>query len=495
MTCNARLVRAVMICLMGGVLACSARTLKKPEIPNFEAGDERLRPPLAPEMESEVATSNEAAVQSLKSDPPAIRPQKSRRRGRFQFSGDEFVKESGNNPFENKNDTIIRLKGHAKLTAKNVRISSPQIEVYGDDGKMAYARGPVEIVDTRNSTRITADEALFIRAENRAVLRGNAKLQAVISGKKKKKEKLQLTCAEIERNFDTSISVARGKVIATSTNGVLYADSAEFVEPQDTLRSGQNPRIFSGEDLFLADNIQWNMSKNTAEFQGHVRAYFSRSEEGQKKKNVDSAVRASEGTLVQDEALPHGQRLTLRKKVSIERKSYSAYSEEAEVFGSGAELVKARDQVVLINREENSKSFGDIFEWLRETGYMSLAARKGARTRTLLMNKKSVATAEIAASSITRAKTGANPQARGDVLIMQFSKDASAPPVRMGAEWAEVKRDLKIIQLNGSPYVEGELGRIGARDIILHYEEQRYEMLGILPGVVEKRMTDSVQGD
>ncbi len=81
------------------------------------------------------------------------------------------------------------------------------------------------------------------------------------------------------------------------------------------------------------------------------------------------------------------------------------------------------------------------------------------------------------------------------MIIRQFSKDASAPPVLMGAEWAEVRREQKIIQLSGSPYVEAELGRIGARDIILHYEDQRYEMLGILPGVVEKRMTDSVQGD
>ena len=39
-------------------------------------------------------------------------------------------------------------------------------------------------------------------------------------------------------------------------------------------------------------------------------------------------------------------------------------------------------------------------------------------------------------------------------------------------------------------YVEGELGRIAARDIILYYEEQRYEMLGILPGLVEKRMNE-----
>jgi hypothetical protein len=45
-----------------------------------------------------------------------------------------------------------------------------------------------------------------------------------------------------------------------------------------------------------------------------------------------------------------------------------------------------------------------------------------------------------------------------------------------------------VILLHGSPYVEGEMGRIGAREIILHYEEQRYEMLGILPGMVEKRM-------
>ncbi len=477
------------------LIACASKSQRKPEIPSFESADEKLRPSGEFEAHSDETVRTTVPAQSLKSDPPVMKPQKGKKRGRFQFSGDEFIKESGTNPFENKSDTIIRLKGHARLTAKNVRISSPQIEVYGDDGKMAYARGPVEIVDTRNATRITADEALFIRGENRAVLRGNAKLIALVSGKKKQKEKVQLTAAELERNFDSSISLARGKVVATSARGILYADSAEFVEIQDTLRSRENPRIFSGEDLFLADNLQWNIAKNTAEFQGHVRAYFSRAEEGQKKKNVDSAVRADEGTLVQNDALPHGQRLTLRKKVSIERKSYSAYSEEAEVFGAGAELVKARDQVVLINREENSKSFGDYFEWLRETGFMSLAARRGQRTRTILYNKKSVATAEIAAASITRANSVSNPQARGDVIIRQFSKDASAPPVLMGAEWAEVRREQKIIQLSGSPYVEAELGRIGARDIILHYEDQRYEMLGILPGVVEKRMTDSVQGD
>ena len=53
-----------------------------------------------------------------------------------------------------------------------------------------------------------------------------------------------------------------------------------------------------------------------------------------------------------------------------------------------------------------------------------------------------------------------------------------------------MRRAEKIIRLNGSPYVEGELGRIAARDIILYYEEQRYEMLGILPGLVEKRMNE-----
>lgn len=477
------------------IVACGSNAVRKPEIPNFETGDDRMKLPAESETHTDEPVGSTASTKSLKNDPPDMKPQKAKKRGRFQFSGDEFIKESGNNPFENKSDTIIRLKGHARLTAKNVRISSPQIEVYGDDGKMAYARGPVEILDTRNSTRITADEALFIRGENRAVLRGNAKLIALVSGKKKQKEKVQLTSAELERNFDSSISIARGKVVATSAKGILYADSAEFVELQDTLRSRENPRIFSGEDLFLADTLQWNIAKNTAEFQGHVRAYFSRADEGQKKKNVDSAVRADEGTLVQDETLLHGQRLTLRKKVSIERKSYSAYSEEAEVFGAGAELVKARDKVLLINREENSKSYGEYFEWLRETGYMSLAARKGQRTRTILYNKKSIATAEIAAASVTRANTVSNAQARGDVIIKQFSKDAKAPPVLMGAEWAEVRREQKIIQLSGSPYVEAELGRIGAREIILHYEDQRYEMLGILPGLVEKRMTESNHGD
>jgi lipopolysaccharide export system protein LptA len=232
------------------------------------------------------------------------------------------------------------------------------------------------------------------------------------------------------------------------------------------------------------------VSRNTSEFEGAVRAYFSRAEENQKDKAVDSAVRAKEGTLIQDEKLPFGQKLTLRKEVMFDRKTYSARAEMAEVFGPGAELVKARDTVVLINREENTTSYGDIFEWVKANGKMALSAKKTSQTRTILHNKKSEPTIEITAASVTRATTIARPQARGKVRIVQFAKDKTAPPVRMGAEWAEMVREQKIIQLNGSPYVEGEMGKIGAREIILHYEEQRYEMLGILPGIVEKRINE-----
>jgi lipopolysaccharide export system protein LptA len=435
---------------------------------------------------------------SLKIQPPTLKKEGKKKSGRFNFSGDEFVKETGLNPFEKKkNDAIIRLKGHAHVSSRNLRMSSPQIEIYGDNGRMAYAKGPVEIVDTRDDTRITADEALFIRAENRAVMRGNARLVANIKNKKKTaknsgKQKMTLTSNEMERNFETSVSTARGDVVATSASGVLYAHQAEFVEPEDLMRSQSDPRIFTASDLFLADSIQWNIATNTADFHGHVRAYFSRvdglSNGAQKKNPVESAVRSEEGTLIQRADLPFGQKLTLRKKVSLERKNYSAYSDEAEIFGSGGELVKAKDHVVLVNGEENSKSYGDFFEWLKETGFMSLTARKNSRTRTILHNKQSVPTAEIAAASVTRATAEANPQARGNVQIIQFAKEKNANPVRMGGEWAEMRRLEKVIQLYGAPYVEGELGRIGARDIILYYEEQRYEMLGIRPGVVEKRM-------
>lgn len=481
--------------------ACSSKEVRKTDaVPvakeNNNNGDK------VPELTSESVTPVEVNGNpgGLKSEPPPLKKKGKKKPGRFQFSGDEFIKEKGNNPFEKKTDTIIRLRGHARVGSRNVRMSSPQIEIYGDDGHMAYAKGPVEIIDTRNATRITADEALFIRSENRAVLRGNAKLTATVKKKNKPPEKITLTAAELERHFDTSISIARGNVVATGSNAVMYAKAAEFHETRDLMLSRSEPRIFSQSDLFLADYIEWDTAKNMSEFRGHVRAYFSRPDDNEGarepatvkkgKQPVDSAVKAEEGTLLQDVTLPHGQRLTLRKKVSLVRKTYSAFSDEAEVYGSGAELVKARDHIELINREENTHSFGDVFEWVKLTGYMTLSAKKGSQTRTLLLNKKSTPTAEIIAASVTRANTKANPQARGNVKIIQFSREKSGSPVRMGAEWAEMRRAEKIIKLNGSPYVEGELGRIAARDIILYYEEQRYEMLGIMPGIVEKRYNE-----
>lgn len=481
-------------------LACGSKDIRK-DTP-VQAEKVEISPvaevvPQAPQVEGEILNGK---IGSLKSEPPKLKKKEKKKPGRFQFSGDEFVKEKGNNPFERKNDTIIRLRGHAKVGSRNVKMSSPQIEIYGDDGHMAYAKGPVEIIDTRNATRITADEALFIRSENRAVLRGNAKLVATIKKKKKPTEKVNLSATELERNFDTSVSVARGNVVATGSNAVMYAKTAEFHEARDVILSKSDPRIFSGSDLFLADYIQWDTVRNIAEFEGNVKAYFSRADDMDdssrpasakaKKKAVDSAVRAESGTLVQQENLPFGQKLTLRKKVVLERKSFSAYSDVAEVFGPGGELVRAHDHVVLINREENTKSYGDIFEWVKQSGQAALSARKNSQTRTLLYNKKNQPTAEISAATLTRATSLAHPQARGNVKILQFARDASAPPVRMGAEWAEMRRAEKIIQLNGSPYVEAEMGRIAARDIILYYEEQRYEMLGILPGLVEQRVNE-----
>ena len=482
------------------ISACSSKDVRKAAPVTAEKAETQAVAEVVSEPQASETEVVNGKIGSLKSEPPKLKKKEKKKPGRFQFSGDEFVKEKGNNPFEKKNDTIIRLRGHAKVGSRNVKMSSPQIEIYGDDGHMAYAKGPVEIIDTRNATRITADEALFIRSENRAILRGNAKLVTSIKKKKKPTEKINLSATELERNFDSSISIARGNVVATGSNAVMYAKAAEFHEARDVILSKSDPRIFSGSDLFLADYIQWDTVRNIADFEGNVKAYFSRPDDMDddsrkktgkaKKKAVDSAVKAEAGTLVQQESLPFGQKLTLRRKVTLDRKAFSAYSDVAEVFGPGGELVRAHDHVVLVNREENTKSYGDNFEWVKQSGQMALSAKKNSQTRTLMFNKKNKPTAEISAASLTRATTASHPQARGNVKIMQFSRDSSAPPVRMGAEWAEMRRAEKIIRLNGSPYVEGELGRIAARDIILYYEEQRYEMLGILPGLVEKRMNE-----
>lgn len=433
-------------------------------------------------------------LKPLKNDPPPLKKKDKRKRGRFNFSGDEFIKETGVNPFDKRTDTIMRLTGHARVQSKNLKMNSPHIEIYGDDGYMAYARGPVEIFDTKSATRITGDEALFIRAENRAIIRGHAKLVTYTKSKdkKKKKEKVTINSNELERNFDTSISWARGNVVATTSNSVLYSETAEYDEPNDLIRSDTHPRIFTQTDVFLADKIESNVVKNISEFQGNVKAYFSREDDKdrKKKKKTQSAVRSEEGTLIQDEKLPFGQKLTLRKKVAFEREKYSGYSEEADIYGSGAEWVKARDQVVLINREENSKSWGDNFEWVKATGYLFLGANPGVRTKTLLFNKMNKPSVEIRASTLTRATEKSRPQARGKVNIFQFPKDTAAEPTKMGSEWAEIFREEKIIEMHGSPYVIGSMGRVNAREIILYYAEERYEMLGIMPGVIDGARAD-----
>lgn len=434
--------------------------------------------------------TNNPALRPLKVDPPKSTKPKKKKRGRFNFSSDEFIKETGANPFESKQDTVMRLNGHAHVISKNMKMNSPVIEIYGDDSHLAYAKGPVDIYDSKSDTRITGNEALFYRSDNRALVRGNAKLVTYTKAKTKKgkRDKITLNADELERNFETSISIARGQVVATSRETVMYANLAEYDEPNDIIRSEKNPRIFTARDVFLADKIAWNLAKNVTEFSGHVRAYLSQDDDAtskKKKKTVASAIRSEEGTLIQDEDQPFGQKLNLRRKVVFEREDHSGFSEDADIYGEGGEWVKAREKVKLINKEDRTVSFGDFFEYLKSTGATKLVAKSGNETLTIMHNSKNEPTYEIKAATVSRSYEKARPQARGKVKINQVPKDKTTEPAKLGSEWAEMFREHKIIEMHGSPYILGSMGRVNAREIILYYEEERYEMLGIQPGIVD----------
>jgi len=483
--------------------ACgTTKSVQKEEIPkNVEdIPKENDNPPQEQKSLDEKDLSEKG---SLKKDPPHIQKQSRKPKGRFKFSGDEFVKENGYNPFEKKNDTVMQIRGHAKVSTKNLKMSAPQIEIYGSGGNYAYAKGPVEIFDTKNQTRILGNEALFLRGESKAILRGNIQLRAFVKSEKKggKKEQINLTANELERRFDTSVSLARGNVVVKAKGGVLYANEVEFFEEQDLVHSSASPRIFTESDLMLADIIEWKVSIKTVDFKNNVRAFFNRTENDNKKKvheaeegnekTIATKVRAEEARLVQKEELLLKQKLTLQKNVVVERKDFIAYAQETDIFGASAQLVKARKKVKILNKTDKNESYGDFFEWRKESGYMSLGAMKGNETRTILFDKNGKPTAQIYSASATRANEDANPQAKGDVRIIQLDNSQRTAPASMGGEWAEIDSAEKIIRLYGRPYVEGEMGRIGARNIILYYEERRYEMLGIETGVIEKQMNRS----
>ncbi|HRP69312.1 MAG TPA: hypothetical protein PLY93_07260 [Turneriella sp.] len=487
------------IFFLGSFVACrspQARNEKSENLSTIEGSQDLVEEPK--EANTPTDTPLHETKGSLKKDPPQIKKTKKEPKGRFNFSGDEFIKESGSNPFEKKNDTVMRIRGRAKVSTKNLRMVSPQIEIYGSDGRYAYAKGPVELVDTKNNTRITANEALFLRSENKAILRGDTRLQTRINKKKKdiKKELITLTANEMERRFDTATSLARGNVIVKTEDGVLYANEVEFFETQNLVRSSSSPRIFTTTDLILADAIEWNITEKKTEFYKNVKGFFNRQRSDIKRKDNDSVettARADNATLFQDENSTFKQRLILRNRIIIERGEFKAFADEAEIFGAAADLIKAKNKIRIINHDEKSESFGDFFEWHKKSGYTSLSARPHFRTRTILYDDKGAETVEIQSATATRATTDSQPQARGDVRILQREKDkaTTSTSANMGGEWAEINPDEKIIRLYGRPYIEGEMGRIAARNIILYYEERRYEMLGIEPGLVEKQMNRS----
>ena len=435
--------------------------------------------------------SSDIVFKPLKRDPPEIHSsKKKKKRSRVNFQGDEFVKETGLNPFESRQDTIIKIRGHAEVTSSNIIMRAPLIEIYGDDSHLAWAKGPVELKDKKSGAVLSANEALYIRSENRAVMRGRAKLVYTPRNKNAKTARTTVTlnASEIDRHFDVSESEALGNVTATDGKAVFYAKKARFIERENLIESDSEPRIFVDQDLFYSDKMNWQTDKNIARFTGNVRAYFS-AQNGQNKRAVSStdtsAVKAGKGELVMKDD-PAEQVIILEKNVSIERKDFAATADKANIKGAGGDVIKGFGRVFLHNKVDRTQSRGDYLEFVKETGFGELSANKGNTTQTILFDKKNQPQSELYAMRLTRATTHAHPQARGNVVLKQVGTkgDTARDQGNLGSEWAEIRQDEKLIQFYGRPYVEGKVGRVYAREIILYYEEARFEMSGISTGQV-----------
>ena len=286
--------------------------------------------------------------------------------------------------------TVYSLSGGAWILHKKVKLSASTIEILGEEAYKGFLKGQTKVEDPENGITLTAGKGIYDKAAETVILEGRPTLYF----KDKEKKITKITSPYLKRYLSDNKTVFEGGVIVENGEYTIYSETAVFLEKEDSLLMENYPFIF-GKDTFLTgEKVTYsNATKNTVLENDTILlklGYESPRKKASLKKDAKPDVDNNDKPESQESETPEKV-----KRISIftgEKMIYQTGDDETRYVGmfgtakmmrddfefSGSYIkafgkengnIEAKEEVVLLDKENHIRLSGNVLEHSKEKDY------------------------------------------------------------------------------------------------------------------------------
>lgn len=161
----------------------------------------------------------------------------------------------------------VSLTGGAGVTSENIKLTSDEIFIYGEDYRYVRCSGSVSVLDTQREISLTSQNVWYDREEKVMLSDGWIEIED-------KKNEARISGARVEYNEQSSLITIQMKAsIEQDTDKGLLKCSSDIIEynaDEQVLRMRGNAVVKWGEDSYSASVITVNIDTEEIELQGSI---------------------------------------------------------------------------------------------------------------------------------------------------------------------------------------------------------------------------------
>jgi lipopolysaccharide export system protein LptA len=286
--------------------------------------------------------------------------------------------------------TVYSLSGGAWILHKKVKLSASTIEIIGEEAYKGFLKGQTKVEDPENGITLTAGKGIYDKSAETVILEGRPTLYF----KDKENKITKITAPYLKRYLSDNKTVFEGGAIVENGEYTIYSETAIFLEKEESLLMENYPFIF-GKDTFLTgEKVTYsNATKNTVLENDTILLKLGyenpRKKASLKKDSKEVEANSNNPESLETDTLEKVKRISIftgEKMIyqtgddasryvgmfgtaKMIRDDFEFTGSYIKAFGKENGNIEAKDEVVLLDKENHVRLSGNILEHSKEKNY------------------------------------------------------------------------------------------------------------------------------
>jgi lipopolysaccharide export system protein LptA len=371
-------------------------------------------------------------------------------------------------------NTVFSLTGGAWIQHKKVRLTANSIEIIGQEALKGFLNGSTKVEDLENKITLYAGKGYYDKFAETIILEGNPTL--IFKDKENKITKI--TSPKLKRNLGNNTTVFEDGVIIENSEYTIYANKSTFFESEKKLQLEDKPIIFS-KDIFITGEQAFHfLNTKTTEVDGSAiiirQSLEDKAKSKTKKNNTDSeepipkvkiySYFTGDKIINIDEAKEKSTGVFGSAKLT--RPDLEMTASYIKSIGSGNQFIEAKENVEILDKENNTKLYGDILEYNKEKNYTHLTEN----AKIEFLNKGT--------NDITSTLTAVEIERFGNLkeIVFRGNVEIAMDTATLNGEYATYFESEKKIHLDGNPSINRDGKKVFCGLIVIYPNQNKILM-------------------